>query len=144
MTQTLALTGVVAADLRFSGTPMSIGQARTLAALILPDCPRLADVLVVVSELATNAVLHSASGATGGTYRLRVDVGPGAVEVAVDDQGPALVPARRPDGEGGHGLHLVAELADAYEVTLTETGRTAWCRLDMPAWASSSEGEASR
>jgi serine/threonine-protein kinase RsbW len=128
--QTLTATGTaVAAELRFPGIPESVARARLAVGVLLPGCPRLADVLLVVSELATNAVLHSASGALGGSYRLRVEVGPDAVEVAVDDQGPALFPARRAAGEGGHGLHLVAELADDYEVTVTETGRTAWCRL---------------
>ncbi|MET8145682.1 ATP-binding protein [Sphaerisporangium sp. NPDC005288] len=122
----------VGAELRLVGTPFSVGQARALVAGMLPGFGRLDEVLLVVSELATNAVLHSASGAAGGTFTVRVELEAGAVTVAVVDQGPALVPARRPDGEGGHGLALVAELADAYEMTVTEHGRTAWCRLDWP------------
>jgi serine/threonine-protein kinase RsbW len=117
---------------RFPGTAASIGQARAwVAGLLPPGCPRVADVALVVSELATNAVLHSASGAPGGVFEIRVDVEPGVVAVAVADAGPALVPATR-QGEFGRGLELVAEVADAYEATVTEAGRTAWCRLDWP------------
>jgi anti-sigma regulatory factor (Ser/Thr protein kinase) len=130
MTQTITPVTAVSAELRFTGTSVSIGQARAVVAGLLPGCPRLNEVLIVISELATNAVLHSASGADGGTFGVRVDVEPGAVAIAVLDQGPALVPARRPDGEGGRGLAVVAELADAYEFTITPAGRTAWCRLD--------------
>ncbi|MBX6386694.1 MAG: ATP-binding protein [Microbispora sp.] len=120
--------------LALPGLPESVSAARAFAAGCLPvGCPRADDVALVVSELATNAVLHSASGAPGGTFVVLVDAEPGAVAVAVADQGPALVPGVRPLGEGGHGLHLVAELADAYEVTTTETCRTAWCRLDWRA-----------
>uniref|UniRef100_UPI003F49B02F ATP-binding protein n=1 Tax=Sphaerisporangium sp. CA-236357 TaxID=3240030 RepID=UPI003F49B02F len=118
----------------FPGLPCSIAQARAFAAAFLPEgwCSRAGDLALVVSELATNAVLHSASGAGGGTFALRVEVEPGAVTVTVADQGPALVPAMRTESEHGRGLVLVAELADAYKVTITNTGRTAWCRLDLP------------
>jgi anti-sigma regulatory factor (Ser/Thr protein kinase) len=115
---------------RFPGLPESIGQARAWVAGLLPaGCPRADDVALVVSELATNAVLHSASGAPGGVFEIRVDVEPGVVAVAVADAGPALVPASR-QGEFGRGLVLVATLADAYEAIAGEAGRTAWCRLD--------------
>lgn len=113
----------------YPGLPGSVGQARAVAAASLPaGCPRAGDVAVVVSELATNALLHSASGKPGGTFQVRVEAEPGGVAVAVVDQGPALMPATR-DDEGGRGLAMVAVLADAYEVTVTDTGRTAWCRL---------------
>jgi anti-sigma regulatory factor (Ser/Thr protein kinase) len=114
----------------FPGTAESIGQARAwVAGLLPPGWPRAHDVALVVSELATNAVIHSASGAPGGVFELRIDVEPGAVAVAVSDAGPVLVPAAR-DGDFGRGLVLVAEVADAYEATVTQTGRIAWCRID--------------
>lgn len=113
------------------GVPVSVGEARAWVTECLPaDCPRADDVVLVVSELATNAALHSASGMPGGTFHVLVQTEPGAIALVVVDQGPALVPARRPDGEGGHGLALVTELADAYEVTTTDAGRAVWCRLD--------------
>jgi anti-sigma regulatory factor (Ser/Thr protein kinase) len=118
---------------RIPGQPETLALARAWVLALLPEaCPRADDVALVVSELATNAVLHSASGAPGGTVDVLVDIELDAVAVAVVDQGPALVPAMRPAGEGGHGLALVTELADAYEVTCTETSRTVWCRLDWP------------
>lgn len=118
---------------RIPGDAAQLSLARAWVLALLPTgCPRADDVALVVSELATNAVLHSASGMPGGTVDVLVDVEPDAVALAVVDQGPALAPARRPAGEGGYGLALVAALADAYEVTATETGRTVWCRLDWP------------
>jgi serine/threonine-protein kinase RsbW len=116
---------------RIPGHPETLALARSWVLGLLPEaCPRAADVALVVSELATNAVLHSASGAPGGVVDVLVDVEPDAVALAVVDQGPALLPALRPAGEGGYGLTLVREVVDAYEVTSTEAGRTVWCRLD--------------
>jgi serine/threonine-protein kinase RsbW len=119
---------------RIPGDAAQLSEARAWVLGLLPEaCPRAADVALVVSELATNALLHSASGAPGGVVDVLVDVEPDAVALAVVDQGPAaLAPARRPDGEGGRGLQIVTALADAYEVTTTPEGRTVWCRLDWP------------
>jgi anti-sigma regulatory factor (Ser/Thr protein kinase) len=118
----------------FDGRPEAIGQARAWTLACLPDsCPRAYEVALVVSELATNTILHSASGAPGGSFDLVVEVGLESVEVTVIDQGRPLVPLRREPGESGWGLAAIVQcLADAYEATDTETGRTVWCRLDWP------------
>jgi anti-sigma regulatory factor (Ser/Thr protein kinase) len=122
------------AAMSLPGLPESVGEARAWALSVLPaDCPRADDVALVVSELATNAVLHSASRAPGGTFQVLVDVEAAAIVVVVVDTGPALVPAYRPAGEGGLGLFLVTELADAYEVTTAVNARMAWCRLEWEA-----------
>lgn len=119
----------------FPGCPESVGQARAWVLSCLPaGCPRAADVALVVSELATNAVLHSASGASGGRYALQVerDSQGRSVGVTCIDLGPALVPASAGDWDrdGGRGLAIVRELADGYDVIATESSRTVWCRLD--------------
>ncbi|MFG1620186.1 ATP-binding protein [Nonomuraea wenchangensis] len=118
----------------FAGLASSIGEARAWATTLLPvGYGRADDVALVVSELATNAVLHSASGASGGRYavQIEVDAAAGSVGVTCIDMGPALVPAARREGEGGRGLALVRELADTYEVRAEPTSRTVCCRL---AW----------
>lgn len=120
-----------AAARSFPGTPAHLAAARSFVCSCLPaSCPRRDDAALLTSELATNAVLHSASGLPGGSYQVLVDLGAHTVEVTVIDQGPAPVPARRPDEEGGFGLGLVAELADAYDSRPGPAGRTVWCRLD--------------
>ncbi|MEQ4724991.1 ATP-binding protein [Nonomuraea sp. B19D2] len=117
----------------FEGTADSVGVARAWVREVLPTgCGRVDDVLLVVSELATNAVLHSASGGPGGRYAVQLEVDPGARSVGVTciDLGPALVPAARLVGEGGYGLALVKQLADTYEVRAEPTSRTVCCWLD--------------
>ncbi|MEU6721580.1 ATP-binding protein [Nonomuraea sp. NPDC046802] len=120
----------------FQGVPAAIGEARAWATRALPQgCSRVDDVALVVSELATNAILHSASGAPGGRFALQVEVDSDAQSVGVTciDLGPALVKVPRPAGEGGRGLALVRELADSYEVRAEPTSRTVCCWLDWPA-----------
>ena len=50
----------------FPGTPASVSEARAWVAGILAGFPAAADAELMASELATNAVLHSASGLPGG------------------------------------------------------------------------------
>ncbi|MFH9615197.1 ATP-binding protein [Streptomyces pratensis] len=80
-----------------------------------PD-PALADTLVlVVSELATNALRHG-----GGRFTLRLSAGPGTVTAAVTDPSPAPPRARTPDldgAAGGFGWHMVRRLTQALTVT---------------------------
>src|SRR5215467_1292564 len=64
------------------------GDAREAAAVrqwltsLLPDCPARGDVVSVASELAGNAVRHTASG-RGGKFAVEVTWWPGLVRVAV-------------------------------------------------------------
>lgn len=80
-----------------------------------PD-PTVADTLVlVVSELVTNAVRHG-----GGEYTLELSAGPGALTVAVTDPSPAHPRERTPDlngGAGGFGWHMVRDLTTHLTIT---------------------------
>ncbi|MGW7029114.1 ATP-binding protein [Streptomyces xanthophaeus] len=93
-------------------------SARTfLEALGYPAVePESADtVILVVSELVTNAVRHG-----GGSYALRLAAHPGAIEVAVEDSSPHPPRMRTPDlddGTGGFGWQMVNALALATVVT---------------------------
>lgn len=72
-------------------------------------------VVLVVSELVTNALRHG-----GGAYTLRFAARPGTVEVAVGDPGPRMPRMRTPDlveGTGGFGWHMVNDLAHRVVVT---------------------------
>ncbi|WP_157255056.1 ATP-binding protein [Nonomuraea typhae] len=119
----------------FVGTAAAIGEARDWARCVLGEwCPRVEDVLLVISELTTNAVIHSASGAPGGRFAVQIELDATSVGVTCIDMGPALTAAPRPLGEGGHGLKIVKKLADTYEVQIQDTSRIVCCWLD---WASS-------
>lgn len=116
----------------FAPVPASVGAARRYAAAAL--VPRGAehlcdDVRTVVSELATNALLHART-----PFRLGVTVGPDRVRVEVTDGSPTRPrPLRSLDREGatGRGLALVAVLSAAWGVDPDPAGggKTVWCEL---------------
>jgi anti-sigma regulatory factor (Ser/Thr protein kinase) len=70
--------------------------------------------ILLVSEIFSNSVRHSGSGAPGETVTVAVRAGEGVVRVEVTDRAgpgtPELRPAGR-DAEGGRGLQFVAGLA---------------------------------
>ncbi|WP_336921746.1 SpoIIE family protein phosphatase [Aquipuribacter sp. SD81] len=107
--------------------PSSVGKARhaTLRACAMWGVPRAEVAEVVVSELVANAVLHG-----WGVVQLRLfDTGTG-LRVEVEDgnpEPPRLVPAR-PLGEGGHGLHVVTEVA-RWGWSPTRSGKLVWAQL---------------
>jgi anti-sigma regulatory factor (Ser/Thr protein kinase) len=87
-----------------------------------------------VSELVTNAVLHTRSGRPGGHLQLTVERHPGdwSVKVGVLDEGTGarLPPAQRPGGEHGRGLAIVEVLSQEWGVTpMYGTARLTWCVL---------------
>ena len=92
------------------------------------------DVPLLVSELATNAVLHARSD-----FLITVEVGedgPGGVRVEVSDRNSRLpsFAAVKPDAYSGRGLMLVQTLSAAWGVDAhAEEGKTIWFEVHDPA-----------
>ena len=83
--------------------------------------------VLLVSELATNAIIH-----VGQPFEVRVDLSSMGIWVGVDDSNPILPPrteAVTPD-IGGRGLPLIAAIADRWGIDPTTTGKRAWFELD--------------
>ena len=70
----------------FPGSPEQVGNVRRAIRFYLGSCPASDDVTLVVSELATNAILHSRSG-HGGTFVVRAELHPTWVWIEVEDAG---------------------------------------------------------
>lgn len=99
-----------------------------LARLTCPDGERCDDMVLAVSELVSNAVLHGPPGEL--TLRLSV-VDPTAVRVEVIDGGE--VPFEWPDGlphRGHWGLGLVRLMSERSGVEHIPHTR-AWCEIDL-------------
>ncbi|MFB7781148.1 ATP-binding protein [Streptomyces vinaceus] len=102
--------------------PVAVAEARRAARGFLESLAQPAvgqdqadTVVLVVSELVTNAVRHG-----GGAYALRLTAHPHCVEVAVEDPSPRPPRMRVPDllgGTGGFGWHMVNDLSLATAVT---------------------------
>jgi len=84
------------------------------------------DVVLLVSELVTNAIRHAVA-----PIDLEIEVDDDEVVVAVRD-GSAVPPAPRNAGveaEGGRGMLLVDLLTDEHGVRAQPPGKTVWARL---------------
>ena len=92
------------------------------------------DVLLVASELLTNAIVHALPPATLSLSRSGVD-GCGAVRVEVTDMGPVAATGRPtsaldPD-EHGRGLAIVTALATRCGVHVHAGGTSRWAELQI-------------
>jgi GAF domain-containing protein/anti-sigma regulatory factor (Ser/Thr protein kinase) len=119
----------VPVDLQIDDRPDAVGQARRVAAAALAGEPaeRVSDLMLVVTELLTNAVLHGAA-----PISLRIDRVDGALRVEVKDAGRA-VPVRAgrvADAMTGRGLALVSTLTTSWGTTPTaDGGKIVWAEL---------------
>ena len=87
------------------------------------------DVVLVVSELVTNALLHAR---TPMTVHLD-DEEKGTVRLAVTDASPQALQERHfsVDSGTGRGLRLLASLASEWGVEWHDGGKTVWCRVPL-------------
>lgn len=109
----------------FAGTPDQVRAARHWVRDMLDGHPALSDVTLVASELAANAIAHTASGRVGGVFLVTLQQVNGSVAVTVRDQGsPGSPSPRPPDGESGRGLTLVRALSTIFAVLGDSRSRT--------------------
>ncbi|MBO0917429.1 ATP-binding protein [Streptomyces laculatispora] len=91
------------------------------------------DLLLCVSELLTNVIVHVGEGTP---VTLRVSgTGSGRVRVELSDPAPGVWPALRIAGcgdESGRGLLLVDAFALRWGVEQGLYGKTVWCELRAP------------
>ncbi|PBC85221.1 MULTISPECIES: ATP-binding protein [unclassified Streptomyces] len=117
----------------------SVLRAREFARTALTDwgLDHLADdVLLCVSELATNALLHGVPPGRGYRLCLSLDES-GLLRVEVHDSGageprlPVSLPCDGGEGEceSGRGLLLVSALADAWGIGERVPGKIVWCEF---------------
>lgn len=118
--------------------PAEVGRARRWARSrlagsgIQADEPLAETLILLVSELVTNAVVH-----TGRPAVLRLSLPHVVTEEATvrlevaDHSGRAPVPrCAGDDATGGRGLALVDGLADRWGWSVEATGKRIWCEVD--------------
>jgi anti-sigma regulatory factor (Ser/Thr protein kinase) len=123
----------VLGSLTIPGSPEHVRAARTFAAKVLGELGTVTDTVVLLtSELVTNAVRHSKSGAPGGTVTLVIMEVTGGVRIDVTDNGSdTSSPIVKGDAlaSDGHGLFLVETLAEQWGYVHDGAGTTVWFRL---------------
>jgi anti-sigma regulatory factor (Ser/Thr protein kinase) len=114
----------------FDGAPGSVAEARRFARAALEVGGASSEgwpVEQVVSELATNAVVHA-----GTAFVLTIAQDESHIRVSVTDGRPlARATIRRFSEETttGRGLRLIQSLGQAWGVDQTESAKTVWCEL---------------
>ncbi len=127
--------------------PAEVGRARRwarsrLAGSGIGDDEPLAETLVLlISELVTNAVVH-----TGCPAVLRMLFGGAGVRVEVADASDCPPRPRHADGDdtNGRGLELVDGLADRWGWQREGTGKSIWCEVDRAQDAGQGAGPGAR
>jgi len=109
--------------------PSSATRARTLAREQLQaSCSgdELDTIALLVTELATNAILHART-----PFQLTVESRPGHVRICVEDQSSDRPTIRRYESDAvtGRGLALVERLASSWGVDTTPSGKVVWCEV---------------
>ncbi|MFP5256707.1 MAG: ATP-binding protein [Acidimicrobiia bacterium] len=113
----------------FPAEVTSVAAARRFVAGELADLgARVETVVLLVSELATNAVRHATSA-----FELSIERSNGLVRVEVADQG-AGTPQKQPhdiEAPSGRGLQILEALADEWGVTERQPGKAVWFTLGL-------------
>ncbi len=115
----------------FPGRPDQVARVRREVAAQLDGCPAAADAVLIASELAANAVTHSASA--GKFFTIRCQAYPGYIWIECEDLGGEW--HCKPADNRPHGLDIIEALAgpDNWGTETTSDGdRVVWARLDLP------------
>ena len=126
----------VTEHLKLDPVPASVGVARRFVRDLLDgaDEDTVDTLLLLASELVTNAILHAHT-----PVELGVCVDGGRALVCVADRMPSTEPLtprdHSRDRPGGRGLALVADLSDDWGTTTFTGGKTVWFTVPLTASA---------
>lgn len=118
----------------FSAELASVGEARRFVRRALVDLGADEfefEACQLVSELATNAVIHAAT-----PFEVDLDYVRGELRIHVSDASPKspVTKSHSDQATTGRGLRLVGTMADQWGVDMRPDGKTVWCsvRADPP------------
>jgi hypothetical protein len=125
----------------FPGLPEHLGEVRRFTQMVLGDAPGTELVVMAVSELAGNAIVHTASGAPDGQFVVHLAAFADRWKVRVDDEGSPSEPRvvvdaieEDPewDSESGRGLAMVASISRKWGVIGGRCARAVWAEIPYP------------
>ena len=118
------------ARIALPGSPASVGTARRFiqaraAAWSFPE-PAGAQLVLIGSELVTNAVLHARTELT-----LTLELRDGRVRISVEDRSRSAATMRhyQADALTGRGLGVVAALSDSWGISAAGDGKVVWAEV---------------
>lgn len=117
---------------QYPAAAQSVGAARRFAVHVLQELALEHlhdDVRTVVSELATNAVLHART-----PFTITVTLHERSLRIAVADQSqtrPRPSRLREQTATTGRGLRIVADLSTAWGIEIADASKVVWCDLPL-------------
>lgn len=133
----------------FPGLAENLTEVRQFTEMVLGDAPGAELVVLAVSELAGNAIVHTASGAPGGQFAVHLAAFADRWRVRVDDEGSPTEPRVVVDGidedsdwdcESGRGLAMVAAISQTWGVLGDRRARAVWAEIPYPVQAGGGVG----
>ncbi|MCD0452416.1 ATP-binding protein [Actinocorallia sp. API 0066] len=125
----------------FDGEMRELVEARRFVRSVGAGHGALYRAVLVMNELATNAILHTRSGDEGGLFVVEVEVGADGMKVGVVDMGADQEPVvvdRGVEALDGRGLELVGRIAEKWGFEEVRVGRRVWAVVpaeDVREWA---------
>ncbi len=115
----------------FVGVPPAVAAARRFVAETLTSWGEkhlVWDAALIISELATNAIVHG-----GSPFRATIERVAHVVRLAVEDVGPGRPQSRQMahDALSGRGVAIVEDLAHRWGCDATHAGKVFWAELDV-------------
>ncbi|ACU68974.1 putative anti-sigma regulatory factor, serine/threonine protein kinase [Catenulispora acidiphila DSM 44928] len=125
----------------FPGLAENLAEVRQFIQMVLGDAPGAELVVLAGSELAGNAIVHTASGAPGGQFVVHLAAFADRWQVRVDDAGSPTEPRVLVDSmdehcdwdsESGRGLAMVASISRKWGVLGDRAARAVWAEIPCP------------
>ncbi len=117
----------------FPAADVQVREARQFLHSVFGDHPAIDDAVLCVSEMATNATIHSRSREPGGKFTVSSTLSGACIRVEVRDQGGEWIHVLGQERRG-HGLHIVSRIASNWGISGdSETGWIVWAEIDPPA-----------
>lgn len=115
------------------GFPEEVSRARRWTRDILHGSPLAEDAELIVSELSANAILHTSSGLTSGSFHLALAVSAQVIALSVTDAGGTSTAPKighqDQEAEHGRGLGMVSAIAHRVVVHDSDGGHTVTAEL---------------
>jgi serine/threonine-protein kinase RsbW len=128
-----ATAPLIAWSRAFPAVPTQVREARQFLSAILDGRSAADDAILCLSELVTNATVHSRSRDPGGHFRVRVQLHGRHLRVEVSDQGGRWAQPANNNERNGRGLLIVDQLTRAWGRTGNDrAGWTLW--FEMECW----------
>ncbi len=96
----------------YCGAASEVRRVRADLAAVAAGCPVADELVLLASELVTNAIMHSRSGEPGGTFTIRAELRQGEyARLEVEDLGGGWSNYVDEHDEHGRGLDIVGAIA---------------------------------